>query len=516
MKSVLFVILMAMGFGLQGQNRFSDDLLLKVICQHQYDRNTAALLRFLELPNARHREAACLAFASIQDTAAIQALFKRYLEDSNPNVRKAAAYSLGQLRMHSVSDRLIQTYHVKSNTDIRNEVLMAIGKGANVSDTLFYSGMRMKYKDTALMYAYAYSVFQAYRRKYCSRGIQGIIRKIQAKDPRPQVQYLCSAILNPQPQKQLLQHKDNMPPNPAWLSVELVDRELSQNDNPYLLTDKLKNARLVTLHAEALEQLAFADKYPHALRTFCMEQLLAIKAYTDTLNFKRLLASGNVSFISLACEHLRGDTVLLSEYKSELPYLKTVQSGLLMPRDFEAWADLEKLICLFENRTYVYRSWFSTGYQNPVDWQFVNGISDVQKVRIVTSKGIIIIQCHVNEAPASVANFLKLIDSGYYNGKYFHRMVPDFVVQGGCPRGDGWGALNWVQRSEFSPYLQYRPGSVGLASAGKDSEGVQFFITHTWTAHLDGRYTIFAEVKEGMQVVNALTVGDRILSIEKI
>jgi cyclophilin family peptidyl-prolyl cis-trans isomerase len=122
----------------------------------------------------------------------------------------------------------------------------------------------------------------------------------------------------------------------------------------------------------------------------------------------------------------------------------------------------------------------------------------------------------VNEAPASVANFLKLVDTGYYNGKYFHRMVPNFVVQGGCPRGDGWGSLDWNQRSELSSKLRYKKGSVGLASVGKDSEGVQFFISHTYAPHLDGRYTIFAEVIKGFDVITNLLVGDEIIAIEKL
>ena len=95
-------------------------------------------------------------------------------------------------------------------------------------------------------------------------------------------------------------------------------------------------------------------------------------------------------------------------------------------------------------------------------------------------------------------------------------MVPNFVVQGGCPRGDGWGNLDFVQRSEWSNGLRYGPGAVGLASAGKDSEGVQFFITHCHTPHLDGRYTIFAQVIKGQDVVNLLQVGDEIIQVKKI
>src|SRR5690606_13660018 len=115
--------------------------------------------------------------------------------------------------------------------------------------------------------------------------------------------------------------------------------------------------------------------------------------------------------------------------------------------------------------------------------------------------------------PGSVMNFVTLASSGYYNSKNFHRVVPNFVVQGGCPRGDGWGSEDYSIRSEFS-LRRYRTGSIGMASAGKDTEGTQWFITHSPTPHLDGRYTIFAEVEEGMDIVHLLEVGDQILSVD--
>jgi cyclophilin family peptidyl-prolyl cis-trans isomerase len=167
-----------------------------------------------------------------------------------------------------------------------------------------------------------------------------------------------------------------------------------------------------------------------------------------------------------------------------------------------------------QKQPFTYPNFFGSGYQNPIDWQYVVKIPVDKQVTITTNKGVIVLAMKVSESPASVANFLKLVDSGYYNNKSFHRYVPDFVIQGGCPRGDGWGSLNWMQRSEFSSELRYHPGSVGLASAGKDSEGVQFFITHNYTTNLDGRYTIFAEVVKGMEVVNALRVGDKIISVQ--
>jgi cyclophilin family peptidyl-prolyl cis-trans isomerase len=90
------------------------------------------------------------------------------------------------------------------------------------------------------------------------------------------------------------------------------------------------------------------------------------------------------------------------------------------------------------------------------------------------------------------------------------------VIQGGCPRGDGWGALDWIQRSEFSYTQSYKPGSIGLASAGKDTEGVQFFITHTYTTNLDGKYTLFGQVEEGLDIVNSISIGDKIIDIIRL
>jgi cyclophilin family peptidyl-prolyl cis-trans isomerase len=220
-----------------------------------------------------------------------------------------------------------------------------------------------------------------------------------------------------------------------------------------------------------------------------------------------------MAFVSLACERIRKDTVLNLADSVPVRVLRYVSDHLQLPRELETWIDVQKTIAFIEKKPYVYQA---LPFPRAINWEHITRIPGTQKVRISTNKGDIILQCKVNEAPVSVSNFLQLVDTGYYNGKYFHRMVPDFVVQGGCPRGDGWGSLDWIQKSEFSNWLRYKPGSVGLASAGKDSEGVQFFITHTYTSNLDGRYTIFAEVVEGMDIVNSLVVGDQILKVERI
>ncbi|OON67488.1 hypothetical protein B0919_17920 [Hymenobacter sp. CRA2] len=135
-----------------------------------------------------------------------------------------------------------------------------------------------------------------------------------------------------------------------------------------------------------------------------------------------------------------------------------------------------------------------------------------QRATVTTSKGVVELRLLVEEAPGSVASFVQLTKDGFYNGKNFHRVVPNFVAQGGCPRGDGWGGTDYTLRSEFFD-RGYGEGAVGLASAGKDTESCQWFITHSPTPHLDGRYTIFAVVERGMDVVHRLDIGDRITSV---
>jgi len=110
-------------------------------------------------------------------------------------------------------------------------------------------------------------------------------------------------------------------------------------------------------------------------------------------------------------------------------------------------------------------------------------------------------------------NFLKLSEKNYYDKTIFHRVVPNFVIQGGDPTGTGYGGPGYSIRGEYSP-LTFEEGMVGMASSGKDTEGSQFFITHSATPHLDGKYTIFGKVVEGMDVVDKILVGDYIESVK--
>lgn len=142
----------------------------------------------------------------------------------------------------------------------------------------------------------------------------------------------------------------------------------------------------------------------------------------------------------------------------------------------------------------------------------------------VTERGVIKLRLFAEEAPTTVNNFVFLAREGYFNGTTFHRVINDFMVQGGDPTGTGTGGPGYRISDEFHPDLAHdRPGVLSMANAGPNTGGSQFFITRVATPWLDGRHAIFGEVVEGMDVVNALRErdpqrdpepGDRIEQVE--
>ena len=133
---------------------------------------------------------------------------------------------------------------------------------------------------------------------------------------------------------------------------------------------------------------------------------------------------------------------------------------------------------------------------------------------IVTNRGTISLELFDKDAPGTVANFEKLVKKGFYDGLSFHRVVPDFVIQGGCPKGDGTGGPGWKIKCETAnnPHRHGR-GALSMAHAGKDTGGSQFFITHRATPHLDGVHTVFGQVTSGQEVVDAIRPGDRMTKV---
>lgn len=135
---------------------------------------------------------------------------------------------------------------------------------------------------------------------------------------------------------------------------------------------------------------------------------------------------------------------------------------------------------------------------------------------IETSQGTIHLELFPDLVPLTVANFVNLAQKGFYNGLKFHRVIGQFMIQGGCPLGTGTGGPGYSFADEFHPSLRHdAPGKLSMANAGPGSNGSQFFITHVPTPHLDDHHTIFGEVKSeaDQNIVNKVRQGDKIISI---
>ncbi len=135
-------------------------------------------------------------------------------------------------------------------------------------------------------------------------------------------------------------------------------------------------------------------------------------------------------------------------------------------------------------------------------------------VTIETNRGTIRAQLFAEKVPNTVANFEKLAAKGFYNGLKFHRVIEDFMVQTGCPKGTGSGGPGYEFADEFHKELRHSgPGVLSMANAGPNTNGSQFFITHSAQPHLDNKHSVFGQVIEGQDVVNAIKQGDKMVKV---
>ncbi len=228
--------------------------------------------------------------------------------------------------------------------------------------------------------------------------------------------------------------------------------------------------------------------------------------------FRNAILSGDIALVAIAAEVVRDPQLNFRQMYTNSYFLTQALNNCKMPQEIETYRELQKTIAFINGGAEP-----ANVPTKPVqpDLLYISQIPYNQKIEISTSKGKILLELFVNQAPASVANFLKLISQNYFDNRTIHRTVPNFVVQDGCPRGDGWGGPDYVICSEFAQNY-FNEGSLGMASAGKDTESSQWFITNSPTPHLDGRYTNFGKVIKGMEIVHQLEVGDTIISIKKL
>ena len=143
----------------------------------------------------------------------------------------------------------------------------------------------------------------------------------------------------------------------------------------------------------------------------------------------------------------------------------------------------------------------------------------MKKAVIETEKGTMIVELYDDDAPKTVENFISLIQKGFYDGLAFHRVIPNFVVQGGCPKGDGTGGPGYSINCELDGQRQkHERGVLSMAHAGRNTGGSQFFICHNRenTAHLDRNHTVFGKVIENIEVVDMMRQGDKMIKLSVV
>ena len=297
-----------------------------------------------------------------------------------------------------------------------------------------------------------------------------------------------------------------------------IKQQYESADDPYekaLLLDAMKDdiRNYTNRKAES-----FHTEIP-VIRIYGMNALAYIRRHNELASIrqdaffnilKKAILSGDPVMVSIAADVFRDPDLNYIDFIHDFDFLNRGIDNLNLPEDYEAAEEIQRTINYLKMRN------SSRTFQHPpeeaIQWNYLVSVKKKHTVKSQTSRGLITAELFYRESPGTVANFIRLAESGFYNGLSFHRVVPNFVVQGGCPRGDGWGNARRIIRSEFAN-LSYGSGYLGMASSGKDTESSQWFITHSPSPHLDGRYTIFGKVTKGMDIVHEIGIGDIIESI---
>jgi len=266
-----------------------------------------------------------------------------------------------------------------------------------------------------------------------------------------------------------------------------------------------------TMGFEALAAMYKNNKFEEYNKKHIAENNKDLKTEFATI-FKDAILSGDVALISVAAGVLRNPELNMKNEYENTSFLTQASSNCKLPKQIEAYLELQKTIDFFNGTETTQMPEFE---YKMLDWEKITKIKTDQKIEVISSKGNFVIQLNVEDNPATVTAIIGLIKSGFYKNKHIHRVVPNFVIQDGCPRGDGWGSPDFSIRSEFYNSY-YEEGSFGMASAGKDTESSQWFVTHSPTPHLDGRYTMFGKVIKGIEIVHKIEVGDRIEDIKLV
>lgn len=287
--------------------------------------------------------------------------------------------------------------------------------------------------------------------------------------------------------------------------LDALGEDMNSYEVIYNTAKESESAIILTAASRALGNILTNERFN---ANFNSSPRYARKKITSYM--QELVETGDVGVITEVSIALAKEALNVKPVIDSLGFLLRAKNKLKLPSELETMQELVKAINALSD-TINLNPPKSEKYIS-INKQMLETIGDSTRAIVKTTKGVFEIQFELMDAPATVVNFLSLAQQDFYDDKVFHRVVPNFVIQTGCTRGDGYGSIDHTIRSELNGYFDGE-GYVGMASAGPHTESAQWFVTHSPTPHLDGRYTMFGKVKSGMDVVHAIEEGDKILDI---
>ena len=427
--------------------------------------------------------------------------------EDDPRVRMALVIGLGKTGTDRAANTLLYQYNIERDNLVKINILTALG---NFDYAKVKPVVMQALEDPDI------SIAQRAAEFFINNGIPEEASNYWQMAKTPGRPWQVSTLLYGAALKHLPQGFEE---SRRYLNWEL--RRLYENSsNPYekaaalkalsyhgwnyrYIRDAAYPSELMPVRTASVEALADIAKMPN-FKSFFGGGRRAKKELSDC--FRDAIANGDAGMMATAANALQNEELDFRDVFDSLAVLENALTTLRLPQEIETYNEVKKALDYFQGKEPepIARPRFT----HEIPWKLISDFKEENRAVIKTSKGDITLKLMPEYAPGTVANFIELINDGYYNEKNFHRVVPNFVIQGGCPRGDGYGSLNYAIRSEL-PYLHYDEGGyVGMASAGNHTESNQFFITHSPALHLDGNYTIFAKVEKGMDVVQQIQVGD--------
>lgn len=481
------------------------------------------------------------------DSLATQRMVTLATEVQYPSsVRRLAAHYLARaaVKLDTFARILAPMAPKESNVDIRMALASALGKAARpyVVDTLRHwfpreSDYRVRINILKAMVNHNYlwgraTVFQALKDPntlVAQQASQYLLDHGQPKDAGLYWQLAKDSTLHWQIQANLLAAAQRyLPPSLGELRDKLNYQHRKRFElatSPYAKAAFLRSlawfgwnyrfifregekSKALPVRTAAWEALATIDQRPDFDKHFGLGARRVAKELAAL--FRYALLKADAGAMAPAAQALRTPGRNNRLFFTSAGFLDTALTRLKLPAELETYHEVQMTRNFFRGAPLDSSLYRYDPTQHPPNWEILNTLNDNPVAVIKTNKGEIRIALLPQFAPATVASFVSLVKSEFYTKKTFHRVVPNFVVQGGCPRGDGYGSTPFALRSETPPQYYDAAGMVGMASAGPHTEGPQFFITHSPTPHLDGRYTLFGRVTQGMAVVQTLQVGDLI------